>query len=293
MPPADQNEWRRHDRMSEQPAWIQLAPTDEDFAWWRKHFVPEHVLWLWDDSPIPHADQVEIIPRADLRTHRLTSRIEMANAFITWAITSKTISIVIDDGHWRDLLSPEELDHARSLQIQLKRGLCFPSPLDGTTLVLDQRVWSELTDVQRNTIVRNQLADWDEPVTLPCPENAPAHIRSIANRFLMVEGANCFATVAYAVTGDDTFILRWIWQDELRRILTDAGYVESTDTTPESGDVMAISIDNVLVHAAFVIAPDRLLNKNGQSSFNPVWIIDFATLQREWPDGETIILRRA
>lgn len=273
--------------------WIPIEPTPSDFAWWREHFVPEYVLWLWDDTPIPHADSVEIIPRSALSTHPLTSDIVMANAFTTWAITKETVSIVIDDGGWRELLTLSELDHARSLQPRHKRGLCFPSPWDDDVLVLDQRLWSELTDTQRDTIIRNQLKDWDDPVTLPCPEDVPAHIRTVANRFLLVEGANCLATAAYAVTGDDTLVHRWLWQDEFRQILADAGWMESTATDPEPHDVITINIDGNIVHAAYVLAPDRLLNKNGQTSFNPVRIIDFATLQREWPDGEAQILRRA
>lgn len=279
--------------MSDQPTWIPLEPTDDDFAWWRAHFVPPHVLWLWDDTPIPHADTVEIIARADLSTHHLISRIEMANAFTTWAIPNETISIVIDNGSWRSRLIPEQLAQARALQIQFKRGLCFPSLEGGSTLVLDQQVWSELTDQQRDTIIRNQLADWDDPVTLLCPEDAPAHIRIIANRFLQVEGANCFATAAYAATGDDTLLPRWIWEDELRRILTNAGWVESSGINPEPGDIIAIAIDGVFIHATYVIAPNRLLNKNGQTSFNPIRVIDLSTFRREWPDGETKILRRA
>ncbi len=281
--------------------WIPIAPTEEDFAWWRTSFVPPQVLWLWDDTPIPCSDGAIIISSSELSSHAGTSPVHMANAFTLWAISKETHQVITDDGSWRASLTPTQLANARARQIRLGRGLCFPGEwvprleseaIDGR-LVFDQRLWESMTDDEQRIVIQNQLILWDEPITLPVPEDAPTHIRNIANQFLHTEGVNCFALAVYGATQRESLLQRWVVTEDFLVELSDGGFVEQCSSDIIVGDILTFGTERGIIHAAYALGDDRFLNKNGQSMFNPVRIIDLATLHAEWPESDVKILRRA
>lgn len=282
-------------------SWIPIAPTEADFAGWRERFVPDYVLWLWDDSPIPHSDVATVIPVSELHSHPLTSPVAMSNAFILWAISKETHQVVIEDGPWRASLTPAQLASARAQQMRLGRGLCFPGEwvprlqreaIDGR-LVLDQQLWQSMSDDEQRTVIRDQLIDWDEPITLPIPGDVPAHIRKIANQFLPDEGVNCFAIAIYGATQSDSLLQRWLVTEDFLVELSDGGFVEQRSSDIVAGDILTFGTERGIIHAAYALGADRFLNKNGQSMFNPVRIIDLATLHAEWPESELSIWRQS
>lgn len=141
-------------------------------------------------------------------------------------------------------------------------------------------------------MIRAELPDWDDELAYPVPEAMPVHQRGIANGFIQQEGVNCLAVAAYAITGRPGDLLQWLHPEEFLEILEQHGYAPSGGTEPQSGDVLTFSLEGAIVHAAYCLAPNRILNKSGQSSFNPVRIIDAPILRREWDDYRLMIYRR-
>lgn len=263
-------------------------------------FVPECVLWFWDDAPIPGKNPTQVISASEISDHPITSKVEMANAFVLWAISKDTSRVILDDGSWFQSLTVDERLTARRMQVRLKRGHCVPADwvprmqhesVDDR-LVLEQAMWAAMTDDERVNVIRNQLIDWDEPYTLPVPDNLPAHIAEFANRFVLEEGINCIAVAGFAATEDRSLLITWPPIDMFLNAISEAGYRKVGDSRPIANDVIAFSKDDTIIHAAYSLGNDRFVNKNGQSSFNPVRIIDEATLMKEWPDTSISIYRR-
>ncbi|MCA9833782.1 MAG: hypothetical protein KC435_07560 [Thermomicrobiales bacterium] len=263
--------------------------------------MPSQVLWLWDDAPIPSSAAAIVIPSRELRSHPLTSPVAMSNAFILWAISKETQQVIIDDGSWRASLTSIQLADARAQQIRLGRGLCFPGEwvprlqreeTDGR-LVFDQRLWESMSDDEQRTVIQNQLIDWDEPITLPIPDGAPTHIRGVTNRFLPTEGVNCFAIAIYAATQRESLLHQWLVTEDFQTALSGNGFGERESSDIVAGDILTFATEMGIIHAAYALGADRFLNKNGQSMFNPVRIVDLATLQREWPESELSVWRRS
>lgn len=263
------------------------------------------MLWLWDDAPLP-AGQIEpvVIPSTKLRKHPVTSDIRTVNAFLLWAISRDTRQVILDDGRWLASLGPDDRAAVREKQVTLNRGLCIPvervahglDSLEAATfrgkLVLDRALWQSLPEQVQRHIILTELPLWDDADVRPVPAGTPPHIAAIANRFILEEGINCLAVTTYAITEDAADLHRWLQTDEFDDVLRDHGYRETADGGPASGDVLAWYGDDGIVHACYVLGPDRVVNKSGQSSFNPIRIVDVATVEREWEEHRLVILRR-
>lgn len=285
---------------------IPLKPTEDDFDWWISRFVPDNILWWWDDSSIPDEDRtMRVLNRAGYRNDPVISKIEYVNAFHTWAMPENVERIIIDDGRWVDALSDDERQRASELQVRFKRGLCIPQQRFGEDLpvpehvmfdgrvVLDQRMWASLPIEARRSVIESELADWDRDATYAVPEESPSHIAAIANAFVRNEGVNCFAVTAFALTADQDDLHRWMFPDAFKAIVENAGFKTTDEPTPLADDIVVfLNDERDVVHAAYVIQPDRILNKSGQSSFNPAAIVDFAELLGDWTEYTHAIFRR-
>lgn len=266
--------------------------------------MPGITLWLWDDAPIPNLHlAICILPREELRSDPVAGAIEMVNAFQLWAISEDAKQIILDDGSWLDSLSLDDRDGVCRKQIALNRGRCVPadrfpefeSQMEEATfddrVVLNFQRWTNTSDANRRAVVLAELPDWDEPDAYIVPEAAPAHVLEIANRFHQQDGINCLSTVSYALTEDDSLFCTWMDQPVFRKVLKNTGYAPTAESLIISGDVVAFHDEQDIVHAAYALTPDRFLNKNGQSSFNPVKVIDLETLRAEWVDYSKVIYR--
>lgn len=274
-------------------------------AHWCRGFVPELSLWWWDDSPIPSPQHaVRVIERTRYRDDILGGDIAYVNAFHAWVMPKEVTRIIVDDGTWLASLAADEHLRASRLQVQFRRGMCIararlpqtitlPAPaVVDDQVVLYRALWESLPDAARRGVIETELPMWDRDTTFAIPAGSPRHIAEIANTFVLQEGVNCLAVTAFALSGQHDLLDQWLMPEPFLAVLTQFGCREVEDTTIQADDVVVLQEAGNIVHAAYALQPDLLLNKNGQTSFNPIALIDVATLRSDWPTCTLAIFRR-
>lgn len=244
------------------------------------------------------------MPREALGTHPTLSEIHYINAYCRWQRSPETQQILLAGRGWITRLHEDERSRVLAMQVDLDRGLVYPrSRFDsipptlerygvGDTLVLGGSIWSELPDdLRRQFVLRESLA-WDDHACFRLPADAPDHLHGMANTFIDVHGANCLSTTAFCFTGEPQVIRRWMFQPEFAGLFERSGYRPSLAATAGSGDVVTFAQDGTIQHATFCVGPNRYLNKNGQTMFNPIKVVDQAMLDEAWADHDRVIYRR-
>lgn len=283
----------------------QVQPSEATITFWTSGLIPKLDLWYWNDSSIDvDRSGCELVPWEALRTHPTLSEIHYVNAYCRWQRSPETHQILLADRGWITGLRDDERFRVLAMQVELERGLVYPrSHFDSIppeleryvvddVFVLGGSIWSELPDdLRRQFVLRESLA-WDDHACFPLPDDAPDHLQGIANTFMNVHGANCLSTTAFCFTGEPQVTHRWMFQLEFADLLKRSGYRPSLTKTPESGDVVTFAQDGTIQHANFCVGPNRYLNKNGQTMFNPIKVVDSAMLDETWADHDLVIYRR-
>lgn len=286
------------------PDRIQVKPSSQDIDRWIREFVPPTTLWWWDDSSIPNADLTNrIVPRAALGNEPLLKEIVYVNAFHTWAMPKDVSHVIVDNGQWSASLPDEDRCRASALQVRFKRGLCIPVDRFGDVklpewticngrVVLDRWLWRSLADHVKRAVIQAELPDWDSDISHTSPLRTPEHIASIANTYVQREGINCLALTAFAITARQDDLHQWMQPEVFELMLRNYEYTEIETGYPTAGDVIVFRDDEGnVVHAAYVLESDRILNKNGQTSFNPIAIVTLKTLKEDWKEYSPRIYR--
>lgn len=275
-----------------------LLPSEDDLKYWMDTFIPSPELWWWDDTPIPNeSDATRVIPRGEHRNDEISGNITWVNAYLSWQMTPATKRVIVDDGTWFAGLAEPERRIAREFQVELRRGKCVPRDRFGTTtlisadaivagkVVLDRELWHTLPESARRSVLAHELSDWDRATTFEIPPHTPAHIANVANRFFHQEGINCLAVVAYAVSGEPEDLHQWMVPSVFEPRVRYYGYAEVDDLHPAAGDIVVFrSSGGDIVHAAYALGRDRFLNKSGQTTFNPITILDSRELREDWAE---------
>ena len=291
--------------MVEAPAQLTIQPTEETLSHWIEHLVPELDVWYRDDSALDlDLSGCMVMPRADYLKHPAFRDIRYVNAYLHWQMPSTVSRIIVSGPEWVTRLDNADRTTLLEHQVALKRGLVIPlSFLDnvpavmrpyvtGDSVVLCQALWHGLPVPIQRTIVLREQRRWDDLQCHPVPADLAAHIRAVANTFGHEDGANCLGTTAFCVTGEAWMRDHWMYQAPFLDIITRNGYRPAPDVAPEPDDIVTFEVDGSVVHAAFCVGDDRFLNKNGQSRFNPIRIVDWATLSADWASATCVTWRR-
>lgn len=280
--------------MIDAPAHTAIPLLDATLDHWAGRLLPDLDVWYWDDSA-PGVDLrgCMVLQREEYLAHSTFQDIRHVNAWLHWQMPSDVRRMIIAGPDWILRLDPGERDRLLRKQVGLKRGLVMPlAYLDtiphqihpfiaGDVVVLCHAAWNVLSPESRRTMLRHEQRRWDDLTCFPPPADLPPHISAIANTFGTVEGANCFGTTAYCASGEDWMRDHWMFQAPFLDIISQYQYRPSHGT-PEAGDIVTFSTEDMIVHAAYCVGQDRFLNKNGQSRFNPVRIIDWTSLSADW-----------
>ncbi len=291
--------------MSDRARRLRVLPSPETLQAWADHLLPELDVWFRDDSP-PAFDLASsiVMSRADYLSHPTFKTIEYVNAYLHWQMPPEVTQVIVSGPGWIASLDAADRRHVLEQQVHLKRGLVFPrshfdelpEALDGHAVdghvVLSHAAWGLVPNEDRLLALLREQRRWDDVDCFEIPDDAPEHIRAIANTFGDAEGANCLATTAYCVTGEPWIRRLWMFQPAFRDLIARHGYRPVPDTSIVNGDVVAFESDGEIVHAAYCVGRDRFLNKNGQSRFNPTRIVDWTMLSADWPDATHVIYRR-
>lgn len=277
---------------------FRIQPSADTLTHWADNLLPDLDVWFWDETDlVPHASRCLVISRADYLRHPEFQDIRYVNAYLHWQIPPEVTRMIVSGPGWISTVSGPDRNRILGKQVNLKRGLVFPESwfrdLPGTpepfvvddSVVLCHAAWSQLPDESRRAVLLSEQQRWDDVDCLPVPPGTPDHIRSVTNAFGYHEGANCLGITAYCVTGEDWMRRHWMYQPEFRNLLTRCGYRPASDQSPVAGDIVTFEADDRLVHAAYRVKTDRFLNKNGQSRFNPIRIVDWQCLEADWREA--------
>jgi hypothetical protein len=242
--------------------------------------------------------------RADYLAHSTFQDILYVNAYLHWQMPPEVTRLIVSGPDWIARLGAEVRRRVLERQVALRRGLVFPRDsfatlpdaleafVVGNDVVLCHAAWDALPDDLRRQVLLREQARWDDVACFPAPDDAPEHIRAIANTFGQPDGANCLSTTAYCVTGQAWLRDLWLFQPAFRDLIARHGYLPAPDCSPCPDDVVTFEVEDVIIHAAYCLGDDRFINKNGQSRFNPIRIVDWAMLRAGWPEAAVVTHRR-
>ena len=282
---------------------IRIQPSEATLKRWADSLTTPNDVWYWDDSlaDINIAGQT-VLPRQEY--FEAYPDISYVNAYWHWRMPKSVRQVVVTAPSWIGSLSDGDRQRVVAIQVELDRGQIFPEKhfdrvpevlepyrIEGK-IVLARAAWKSLDKPDQFTFLRREMLSWDDTNCFPVPSETPAHIGGIANAYGDEHGTNCLSTTAFCITARDDLRHKWMFQPEFLEILAGERYEQVDSDIGEPGDVMTFSDNGVLVHAAWCISPDRYINKNGQSMFNPVRIVNRAMLLADWADQDVAIYRQ-
>ena len=287
----------------------QVVPTPELIHLWADELFPGDIdIWYWDDSPLDlDRTGCQILTREAYRSHPTYNTIRFMNAYHEWKMPAEVTQVIVSDQAWIGHLSAADRQRVLQKQVDLKRGLVFPAAWFGELpaqlqefvvadqVVLGQAVWASLPPAVQHRALLAEQRRCGEVDCLPVPDDAPPHVRAIANTFSLHEGTNCFAITAYGANADPELLSTWLTVSPID-IVEPLGYRQVPDAEPMADDIVIFELDGKVVHAVWCVGRDQFLNKNAQSWFAPIRIVDWKMLDAEWladwPDTSVTLYRR-
>jgi hypothetical protein len=281
----------------------QVLPTPEMIRLWADELIPGDI-WYWDDSPLNlDLTGCQVMPREAYRSDPTYSDIRFMNAYCEWQMPAEAMQVIVSDRAWIGKLSAADRQRVLQKQVGLKRGLVFSAAWFGELpaqlqefvvedqVVLGQAVWAGLPPAIQHRALLAEQRRWDDVDCYPVPDAAPRHIQAIANTFSSHEGTNCFAIAAYGATADSDLLATWLTVSPIE-IVAPLGYRQVPDVEPIADDIVIFETEGKVIHAAWCAGHDRFLNKNGQSRFNPIRIVDWDMLTTDWQNATRKIYRK-
>ena len=293
--------------MSDSNKPLQVVPTPDELRLWADELIPGDV-WYWDSSPLDlDVTGCQVMTREAYRSDPTYRGIRFMNAYCEWLMPAEATRVIVGDRAWIGMLSTADRQRVLQKQVGLKRGLVFSADWFGelpaqlqefvvaNQVVLGQAVWASLpTAIQHRALLAEQRRQ-DDVDCYPVPDGAPRHVQAIANTFSPHEGTNCFAITAYGANADSHLLATWLTVSPIE-IVAPLGYRQVLDVEPMADDIVIFEIEGKVIHAAWCVEHDRFLNKNAQSRFAPIRIVDWKMLDADWladwPDTTWKIYRR-
>lgn len=291
--------------VADRPLIQRIRPSPETLQAWADHLLPDLDVWFWDGETDIDPTGCVVMPRADYLGHPTFQDIRYVNAYLHWQMPREVTHVIVSGTAWISSLDAADRRRVLEKQVEMHRGLVLPrSHFDALPeglaayavddhVVLSHAAWALVPHEARRLALLREQARWDDVDCLAVPDDAPAHIRAIANTFGNMEGANCLATTAYCVTAETWMRDLWMHQPAFRDLIARHGYRPLPGASPKAGEVVTFVANGDIVHAAYCVGPDRFLNKNGQSRLNPIRIVDRAMLDAAWHEAICVIYRRA
>ncbi|WP_173105880.1 hypothetical protein [Bacillus sp. KH172YL63] len=286
---------------------------------WGERLVPE-VEWFYFDEEIEGIGAMEETASLDyLRDVPLDIR----TSYCTWAISERARFFTKMEPESFAVLQQELKDQILKKQWELGRGLVFKKDelyewlgterLDTPVTILDsgeevillhRLLWESLPKRAQHSFLLNYCAMWikDRSRKATMSEEdvneiflATPHLRDMIDAFPLENGPNCLAAVATALSGNRTYKDQWMMSVEFMGILHNEGYHSTDSKHPRRGDVLVwYTQDRTAVHAAYVLTPDYVFNKHGQTMFNPWQLLSVEEVLSAWnqPDLVCVIYRK-
>lgn len=284
---------------------ITIHPSPDTLQQWARQMVPFRDIWYWDDEPfLANLNGCAVLSRGDYLAHPIYSGIEYVNAYWHWRMPTYVQHVLVADPEWIGSLASQDRDRVLVKQVELDRGLIVPRThfdsvpdamrphIVNDKIIIGRAAWLSCDQADQFTALQREMLLWDDADCMPVPAGTPGHIQQIANVYGEVHGANCLSTTAFCVTRDESIRNEWMFQPAFMSVLQEHGFRPVDDQIVQPGDVITFASDGTVVHAAYCVAADLFVNKNGQSMFNPVRIVTRAMLDADWSDRNVAVYRQ-
>lgn len=282
---------------------IKIEPEDSIVKKWLKTFVPEEDIFLWkNDIPVFSEEGYLVMPKNEFFNHSKYTNISFNNAYQYWAFSKEVTHIIVADKSWVFKLNAKEQQTIFNIQIELNRGLIMPFNSDfklnqkyinahiDNKLVMTNELYNSLDKELQLALVLDYARTFDEWESYQIAIKEK-HILNICNSFVNVEGINCFSTTLYAASKNLFIFNDWIHEQALMIKLKELKYKLTDSQEFKCNDILVIIKDDKPIHAAFSLGNGLFLNKNGQMRFNPIKIVDFDYIKKEF-DGQVMCYKK-
>lgn len=279
---------------------MKIKPTKNVLLSWMNNYVPEKDLFFLSKEHLNNEidfNDVLLMPIDEFYNHSTYGQLNYVNSYEYWNIKNVQY-VIIAEKEWIESISVEIKQFILNSQVQSERGLVLPVsfiqeikkiPSDYLVngyVVIQRSMWEKLDESLKKQLLTTMVYEWwDQGECEEVPMSLPSFLKPYANTFGHLQGANCLATVLFAISKgkQEWFIYEWIHQKTFFEKLKQYHYEETLIEVPHQGDIVIWKDENDLIqHAAYYIGEGLYFNKHGQTMFNPWKILSKEKLYKEW-----------
>ncbi len=280
---------------------MKLSVTQKDIDYWVETFLPgKDIYYLDGGSEFSNLEGTEVLSVAELLAHPNYGSFAYANAYEYGKIDpAKVKKVLVAPPNWFAALPMQERAKLFRLQVQLGRGLVFGvdvlpghafkkmiehAGVDGK-LVLNHFLWNRLDlNLQQQTAER-VARHWDNFECEIYPEEAPAWVKTRANSFIHIEGANSFGASLFGASGEADWLEKWVSPAEFRLGLKALVYQKVDRGHPLPADITVFYDEFELEqHACYQLTDNLVLNKSGQNKYHALKVTRYDQVLEEHPN---------
>ena len=281
---------------------MQIKPTKDVLDDWIENYVPIRDLFFLSQEPSTFnidLRDVLVIPEEEFFGHYnyVYKQLHYLNSYTYW-IKSDVQYVIVAKKNWIEQLPSDQKKLILQEQVKCQRGLVFPITfIENITsvpsdyiiegqIIIQRAMWEQWNRSCKEQFLLTMVHEWwDDGECEPLPPFIENFLVPFANKFGTVQGANCLASVLYAVSQGTQkwFIYEWIHQNTFLEKLQQYHYLEILDENLQPKDVVVWKDSKgIIQHAAYHLGDNYFFNKHGQTMFNPWKILLKERLYKEW-----------
>lgn len=261
---------------------IELKPSKILLKHWVKTLIPPYdVFFFQNRTNIKEIDENLIAINNYLKNF---SDIKYINAYEHWAVKNNSKFVYVDYNN-NLLVGSINRNYIYDQQIKCGRGLVLQDNTVLTNWLFNSLKYAEK---ERLTIqYAKEIDDWFGYKN----NTVPYYIKKIANKFVKTDGCNCFAVTIFGVTANNKILLQWLQKTDFLQMLKTLNY-KKVKGGYLPNDVVVFKNKLNIVHACYCVDGELFLNKSGQSKFNPIVLLPFNNIKKDWDNCEIEIFRK-
>lgn len=279
---------------------MKLSPTQRDIDYWVETFLPPKDIYYLDE-PVSAGNlgTAELLTPSELLAHPEYGSLAYANTYDYEKLDLSRVKwVLVASPDWFPALPMLERAKLFRLQVQLGRGLVLGQEVlpghafikmiqhagvDGK-LVLNHYLWNRLDLNLRQQTAERVARFMDGFECEPCPEDAPAWMKSRANSFIHSDGANGFGATLFAASGNPDWLEKNVSREEFRAELGALGFQQIDRDNSLSGGITVFYDGSGLErHACYQLGNGLVLNKSGQSKYQALKVSKVDQVLEGWP----------
>lgn len=260
---------------------MNIYPNTETLNYWSNHFFNDFDLFFMSDSKIID-DQIVTMTKDEFYNSNLYN-INTINLYTLWNL--KHYNYVIKAPfEWF-----EQLD-IRTQHFIIQEQQNVNNPQFNSDKLMTTYQWQNSSFVDKKNYFINLIDLYADNFVEDIHLDIPQHLSIINNTFALNAGSNCLSTVLYAITRSNELLNQWIKGEFFLKTLHQLGY-KITKNPSKQSDVIAYFNNETVVHAAYLVNDHYLINKNGQTIFNPYKLISHQSLDHVWSGYSKVVYR--